>query len=154
MDILEQKRRVITTAIIAVVLTGIVIAAIVATPLINQLHSQASRSAGNVADAKTQNIQATLDQHQDLARQTASRSELGRVMSEYVNGNLAVGVARTFSRPRLEDAANIIDHATFADAAKFSSGIKYTLIHGVPVVKNGKFQKDVHPGKAARGTVR
>ena len=45
MDILEQKRRVIATAIIAVVLTGIVIAAIVATPLINQLHSQASRSA-------------------------------------------------------------------------------------------------------------
>ncbi|HBM50187.1 MAG TPA: GGDEF domain-containing protein, partial [Marinobacter sp.] len=110
MDILEQKRRVITTAIIAVVLTGIVIAAIVATPLINQLHSQASRSAGNVADAKTQNIQAILDQHQDLARQTASRTELARVMSEYVNGNLAVGVARTFSRPRLEDAANIIDN--------------------------------------------
>jgi len=110
MDILEQKRRVITTAIIAVVLTGIVIAAIVATPLINQLHSQASRSAGNVADAKTQNIQATLDQHQDLARQTASRTELARVMSEYVNGNLAVGVARTFSRPRLEDAASIIDN--------------------------------------------
>ena len=52
------------------------------------------------------------------------------------------------------DAAKIIDHATFTDAAKFSSGIKYTLIHGVPVVKNGKFQKDVFPGKAARGTIR
>ena len=77
MDILEQKRRVITTAIIAVVLTGIVIAAIVATPLINQLHSQASRSAGNVADAKTQNIQVILDQHQDLARQTASERLTG-----------------------------------------------------------------------------
>ena len=52
------------------------------------------------------------------------------------------------------DATKIIDHATFTDAAKFSSGIKYTLIHGVPVVKNGKFQKDAFPGKAARGTIR
>ena len=52
------------------------------------------------------------------------------------------------------NAAKIIDHATFTDAAKFSSGIQYTLIHGVPVVKNGKFQKAVFPGKAARGTVR
>ena len=52
------------------------------------------------------------------------------------------------------DAPKIIDHATFTDAAKFSSGIRYTLIHGVPVVKNGKFQKGVFPGKAARGTIR
>ena len=52
------------------------------------------------------------------------------------------------------DAAKIIDRATFTDAAKFSSGIKYTLIHGVPVVKGGKFQKNVFPGKAARGKIR
>ncbi|MCH2379625.1 MAG: amidohydrolase family protein [Pedosphaera sp.] len=52
------------------------------------------------------------------------------------------------------DDAKIIDHATFTDAAKFSSGIKYTLIHGVAVVKDGKFQKDLFPGKAARGAIR
>ncbi len=52
------------------------------------------------------------------------------------------------------DAAKIIDNATFTDAARFSSGIKYTLIHGVPVVKDGKFQKDTFPGQAARGLVR
>ena len=52
------------------------------------------------------------------------------------------------------DAAKIIDRATFTDAAKFSSGIEYTLIHGVAVVKNGKFQKNIFPGKAARGKIR
>ncbi|MBC8326934.1 MAG: amidohydrolase family protein [Verrucomicrobia subdivision 3 bacterium] len=52
------------------------------------------------------------------------------------------------------DASKIIDNATFTDAAKHSSGIKYTLIHGVPVVKNGAFQKNVFPGKAARGAIR
>ena len=52
------------------------------------------------------------------------------------------------------DASKITDNATFTDAAQFSSGIKYTLIHGVPVVKNGVFQKNIFPGKAARGTIR
>ena len=52
------------------------------------------------------------------------------------------------------DAGKIIDKATFKDAAQFSSGFHYTLVHGVPVVKNGKFQKNVFPGQAARGTIK
>ena len=52
------------------------------------------------------------------------------------------------------DASKVIDKATFKDAAQFSTGIQYTLVHGVPVVKNGVFQKNSFPGKAARGTIR
>jgi len=52
------------------------------------------------------------------------------------------------------DAEKIIDHSTFTNAAQYSSGIKHTLINGVAVVKNGKFQKNTFPGKAARGLVR
>ncbi|MBL67254.1 MAG: D-glutamate deacylase [Verrucomicrobiales bacterium] len=52
------------------------------------------------------------------------------------------------------NAAKIIDQATFKDAAQFSTGIRYTLVHGVPIVKEGNFQKDIFPGKAARGTIR
>ena len=52
------------------------------------------------------------------------------------------------------DASKVIDKATFKDAAQFSAGIQYTLVHGVPVVKNGVFQKNSFPGKAARGTIR
>ena len=110
MDILEQKRRIITTAIVAVVLTGIVIAAVVSAPLINQIHTQAAQSAGGVADAKAENIRAVFDQHQDLARQTASRSELSRVLGQYAKGEVSASVVRTFSRPRLQDAARIIDN--------------------------------------------
>ncbi len=51
-------------------------------------------------------------------------------------------------------ASKVIDKATFKDAAQFSTGIQYTLVHGVPVVKNGVFQKNSFPGKAARGTIR
>ena len=48
------------------------------------------------------------------------------------------------------DAGKIIDHSTFTDAAQYSSGIKYTLVNGVAVVKEGKFLKNIFPGKAAR----
>lgn len=109
MDILEQKRRTITTAIVSVVLTGIVIAGIVAAPLINEMHTQAAQAAGGVVDAKAENVAAIFDQHQDLARQTASRSELARVLGEFTEGRLADGVVQTFSRPRLQDAARIIE---------------------------------------------
>jgi hypothetical protein len=110
MDIFEQKRRIITTAIVAVVLTGISIAVVVSTPLINQIHTQAADTASLVAGAKAEGVRAVFDQHQDLARQTASRSELARVMVEYNRGNLALADLRTFSRPRLDDAAKNIDN--------------------------------------------
>ncbi|GGC56120.1 hypothetical protein [Marinobacter halophilus] len=60
MDIQEQERRIITTAIVAVVLTGIVIAVIIAAPLINQMHTRATFDAVSVADAKTKNLHARL----------------------------------------------------------------------------------------------
>ncbi|WP_342630672.1 diguanylate cyclase domain-containing protein [Marinobacter alkaliphilus] len=109
MDIFEQKRRIITTAIVAVVMTGIIIAAVVSAPLINQIHTQAAQTAGGVADAKAENIRAVFDQHQDLARQTASRSELAKVLGQYAKGEVSAGVVHTFSRPRLQDAAQIIE---------------------------------------------
>ena len=52
------------------------------------------------------------------------------------------------------DAKTIIDKSTFTNAAQYSSGIKYTLVNGVAIVKDGKFQKNIFPGKAARGQIR
>ena len=52
------------------------------------------------------------------------------------------------------DAGKIIDHSTFTNAAQYSRGIEYTLINGVAVVKEGRFQKNIFPGRAARGQVR
>ena len=110
MDIIEQKRRIISTAIIAVVLTGIVIAALVAAPLIKQIHTNASQAAGSVADAKTVNVRAIFTLHEDIARQTSSRSELARVLAEHANGGLSASSARAYSEPRLQDAAEGIDN--------------------------------------------
>ena len=66
-------------------MTGVTIAAIVAIPLINTLHSNAVESAASVAQAKARNLHTLFDQHQDLA-QTASRSELAAAMADYAQG--------------------------------------------------------------------
>jgi len=105
MDITEHKRHIIITAVAAVVLTGILVATIVATPLINQIHSRAELSAANFADAEATSIQAAFDQHRNLAAQTASRSELARKLAQYRDGDITRTELTDFTRPRLEDAA-------------------------------------------------
>lgn len=110
MHLLLQKRRIITTAIIAVVTTGITIAALVAVPLINQLHTQAEQMASHVVDTKTTSVQAIFDQHQKLAAQTASRTEIARRLAAYVNGELPLSALQSYIRPRLEDAIFSIDN--------------------------------------------
>jgi len=110
MDITEHKRRIIITAVIAVVLTGILVATIVATPLINQIHSRSERSAANFADAKAASIEAAFDQHQKLAVQTASRSELAKRLGQYHEGQITRSELTRFSEPRLADAAEGLDN--------------------------------------------
>ncbi|MGC8121228.1 diguanylate cyclase domain-containing protein [Marinobacter sp. VGCF2001] len=134
MDIFEQKRRIITVAIVAVVLTGIIIAAAVSTPLINQIHSQASSSASQVANAKAAGIQGFLDRHQELARQTASRSELARAMATYAKGDITPEALADFSRPRLEDAARRIDNLVAL--------IRYDA-SGKEIVRVGQFKDQI-----------
>ena len=44
----------------------------------------------------------------------------------------------------------VIDRSTFEDPAKYSEGMTHVLVGGVFVVKDGKLQPDVNPGRAAR----
>ena len=115
MDIFEQKRRITTIAIVAVVMTGVIIAAIVAIPLINTLHSNAVESSASVARAKTRNLHTLFDQHQDLARQTSSRSELAIAMADYAQGRISLAALRSFSEPRLGDAIAALDNSGGSD---------------------------------------
>lgn len=105
MDITEHKRHIIITAVIAVVLTGILVATIVAAPLINQIYSRAELSAADFADAEAASIRAAFDQHFNLAAQTASRSELASRLMQYENGEITLTELVSFTRPRLADAA-------------------------------------------------
>jgi len=47
----------------------------------------------------------------------------------------------------------IIDKATFDDPLRYSDGISYVLVNGVPVIKEGKLVEGVFPGRAARAPI-
>lgn len=52
------------------------------------------------------------------------------------------------------DPNTIIDRSTYQRPAEPAVGMKYVLVGGVPVVRDGRFDETVKPGKAVRGLVR
>ena len=52
------------------------------------------------------------------------------------------------------DPEQIIDQATYEEAARYSKGIQYVLVNGVVVVKEGTLVENVFPGRGVRGVVR
>ena len=44
------------------------------------------------------------------------------------------------------DPATIIDHATYRDPFQASAGVRYLLVNGQLVVRDGQFQPDTRPG--------
>jgi N-acyl-D-aspartate/D-glutamate deacylase len=52
------------------------------------------------------------------------------------------------------DPGRIIDRATIEEPARPSEGVRYVLVNGVVVVKDGKLQDSLTPGRAIRAEVR
>ncbi|MCG3163732.1 MAG: N-acyl-D-glutamate deacylase [Acidobacteria bacterium] len=52
------------------------------------------------------------------------------------------------------DAERVTDRATYEKPAEYSEGFKYVLINGVAVVKDGKLQEGVTPGRALRAPIK
>jgi N-acyl-D-aspartate/D-glutamate deacylase len=48
------------------------------------------------------------------------------------------------------DAERVIDKSTFEEPGKYSEGIQYVLVNGIPVVRNGQLQQVASPGRAVR----
>ena len=51
------------------------------------------------------------------------------------------------------DPQQIIDKSTFQEPAKYSEGIRFVLVNGVPVVKDGQLQSGVYPGLPVRAPI-
>jgi N-acyl-D-aspartate/D-glutamate deacylase len=51
------------------------------------------------------------------------------------------------------DPERVTDTATYEEPAKYSAGIKYVLVNGALVVKEGQIQDGVTPGKPIRALV-
>ena len=48
------------------------------------------------------------------------------------------------------DAQHVIDRATFEEPAKYAEGIKYVLVNGVLLVRDGQLQQGIYPGRPVR----
>ena len=51
------------------------------------------------------------------------------------------------------DASTVIDKATYEKPLQYSEGIRFVLVNGVPVVKEGELVDGVFPGRAARAPI-
>jgi len=48
------------------------------------------------------------------------------------------------------DPQSIVDRSTFQEPAKYADGIKFVLVNGVPIIKDGQLQSGVSPGRPIR----
>ena len=48
------------------------------------------------------------------------------------------------------DPARIADHATYSQGALPSAGIAHVIVNGTPVVRDYRFNGEVHPGQPIR----
>src|SRR5689334_18709955 len=48
------------------------------------------------------------------------------------------------------DAARVIDKSTYEEPAKYAEGVKYLLVNGALVVKDGELQTGIYPGQPVR----
>jgi N-acyl-D-aspartate/D-glutamate deacylase len=48
------------------------------------------------------------------------------------------------------DPERVIDRASFMEPGKYSEGVKFVLVNGIVVVKEGQLQEGINPGRAVR----
>jgi len=73
-----------------------------------------------------------------------------RVPSMRNKGRIRVGADADLT---IFDPALIIDKATFQEPAKYSEGIKFVIVNGVLVVKDGQLQTGISPGRPVRAPI-
>jgi len=70
-----------------------------------------------------------------------------RVPSMKNKGRIRVGADADLT---IFDARSISDKSTFQDPAQYAEGIKFVMVNGVLIVKDGQLQSDLHPGRRVR----
>ena len=75
----------------------------------------------------------------------------GRVPSMKNKGRIRIGADADIT---IFDPEKVIDKATFKEPIKYSEGIGFVLVNGVPVVKDGQLLTGITPGKPIRAAVK
>jgi len=95
---------------------------------------------------REQNTLTLMDALTKMTLMPAQRLER-RVPSMRNKGRIRVGADADLT---IFDARSIIDKSTFQDPAQYSEGIKFVVVNGVVIIKNGQLQSDIHPGRPVR----
>ena len=96
-----------------------------------------------VREMKTLTLMAALRKMTLMPAQRLER----RVPAMKSKGRIRVGADADLT---VFDPERVIDKATYQEAAKYSEGIKYVLVSGVLVVKDGQLQDRGAPGRPVR----
>ncbi|HEX5883800.1 MAG TPA: hypothetical protein VFY67_04580, partial [Pyrinomonadaceae bacterium] len=70
-----------------------------------------------------------------------------RVPSMKNKGRIRIGADADLT---VFDPQSIVDTSIFQDPAKYSQGIRFVVVNGVLVVKDGQLQPGLYPGRAVR----
>lgn len=70
-----------------------------------------------------------------------------RVPSMKNKGRIRIGADADLT---IFDPQTIIDKSTYQDPAQYSEGIRFVIVNGVSVVKDGQLQSGAYPGRAVR----
>ena len=70
-----------------------------------------------------------------------------RVPSMKNKGRIRIGADADLT---IFDPQSITDRSTFQEPAKYSEGIKFVLVNGLPIINNGELQSGVSPGRPIR----
>lgn len=98
---------------------------------------------------REQNALSLMDALTKITLMPAQRLER-RVPSMKNKGRIRVGSDADLT---IFDPQLIIDKSTFQEPAKYSEGIRFVLVNGVPVVKDGQLQSGVFPGRPVRAPI-
>jgi len=75
----------------------------------------------------------------------------GRVPAMKNKGRIRIGADADIT---IFDPEKVVDKATFKEPIKYSEGISYVLVNGVPVVKGNQLLTGITPGKPIRAAVK
>jgi dihydroorotase len=115
-------------------------------------HPRASGSYARVLGrfVREAKILPLMDALRKMTLMPAQRLE-GRVPAMKNKGRVRVGADADLT---VFDPERVVDRATFEEPGKFSEGMRYVLVNGVFVVRNGELQAGVSPGRPVRAPVR
>ena len=98
---------------------------------------------------REQGVLTLMDALTKMTLMPAQRLER-RVPSMKNKGRIRVGADADLT---IFDPQTVTDRSTFQEPAKYAEGIRFVIVNGVLVVKEGQLQTGVHPGRPVRAPV-